>query len=440
MLAERTEEMKENKNLPQSWIQCKLGDVFTTSSGGTPKRGNPAYYGGSIPWIKSGDLDKGIITQAEEFITDEGLANSSAKLFPKGSLLIALYGATIGKLAFLGIEATTNQAVCCIYQNNNYNMNLLFYYLTLKKDFIIKLGKGGAQPNISQEIVKALNLPVPPTAEQERIVEKIEELFSDIDDGIKTLEKTKLQIKQYRQSVLKSAFEGKLYKTTKWKSLKVKDISENIQYGYTESATQEKIGPRFLRITDIQNNTVIWSNVPYCKISESEKEKYLLKNGDFVFARTGATVGKSYLISALSEQSVFASYLIRIRFKENVIDRYVKYFFQSPIYWGQIIDNQVGVGQPNVNGTRLANLDIIIPTISEQEKIVEEIEKRFEVVDALEQAFDEGLEKAKQLKQSILKKAFEGKLVPQNLNDEPASILLEKIKLAKNVTKPKKEG
>lgn len=413
--------------LPQGWVECELKDIFDTSSGGTPKRGNPAYYGGDIPWMKSGELNNGIVSEAEEFITEEGLKNSSAKLFPRGSLLIALYGATVGKLGILDFDSTTNQAICCIYQNNNYNRDFLFYYLLYKKEYLVNQGKGGAQPNISQEIIKALKIPVPSLNEQKRIVEKIEEEFGKIDEGVEKLKLAQEQIKQYRQSVLKSAFDGKLYKTTKWGKYTIKDISTNIQYGYTESASSNKIGPKFLRITDIQNNSVNWDTVPYCKISNDNKSKYLLKNGDFVFARTGATVGKSYMIQNLNEEAVYASYLIRIGFMDNIETKFIKYYFQTNEYWAQIADNQVGIGQPNVNGTKLGNLTINLPTVDEQKQIVKEIEKRFKVADEVERVITENLEKAEQLKQSILKKAFEGRLVPQDPTDQPASELLAQI-------------
>src|SRR5690606_20534806 len=101
--------------IKEDWIECTLGEVFKTTSGGTPSRRNANYYNGSIPWVKSGELDKGIINETEEKISKEALKNSSAKIFPKGTLLIALYGATIGKLSFLGIEASTNQAICGIF-------------------------------------------------------------------------------------------------------------------------------------------------------------------------------------------------------------------------------------------------------------------------------------------------------------------------------------
>ncbi len=193
-----------------NWEEKQLKDIFNTSSGGTPKRGNPAYYGGTIPWLKSGELNNGIVTKAEEYITEEGLKNSSAKIFPRGSLLIALYGATVGKLGILDFDSTTNQAICCIYQNKNYNRDFLFYYLLFKKEYLVNQGKGGAQPNISQEIIKALLIPVPTLDEQKQIVAEIEKRFEIADEAERVIAENLEKAEQLKQSILKKAFEGRL--------------------------------------------------------------------------------------------------------------------------------------------------------------------------------------------------------------------------------------
>jgi type I restriction enzyme S subunit len=247
--------------------------------------------------------------------------------------------------------------------------------------------------------------------------------------------------------VLKWAFEGKLTNPhikdgelpEGWRKDIVNNIVMSIQYGYTESSSNSVVGPKFLRITDIQNNRVNWESVPYCPINNDEIDKYLLKDGDLLFARTGATVGKSFLIKGNIPKSVFASYLIRLRFPKEIFDKYVWYYFQSPLYWNQITDKKVGTGQPNVNGTTLGKLEIIVAPFSEQHRIVSEIESRLSVCDKIEESIATALQQAEALRQSILKKAFEGKLVPQDPNDEPASVLLERIKAEreKNKKKPK---
>jgi len=187
--------MIESNNIPKHWQVRKLGEVCRTTSGGTPNRSQPKYYNGNIPWVKSGELNKGVILDTEEKITEEAIKNSSAKIFPKGTLLIALYGATIGKLAFLGIEAATNQAVCGIYKNEKVDSKYLFHFLFYRRPKLVKQSIGGAQPNISQGILKELEIPLPPLPEQLAIVSKIEELLSEFENGKQQLLTVQQQLK-----------------------------------------------------------------------------------------------------------------------------------------------------------------------------------------------------------------------------------------------------
>lgn len=216
-----------------------------------------------------------------------------------------------------------------------------------------------------------------------------------------------------------------------WAWTRLGNISYDIQYGYTESSSDEPVGPKFLRITDIQNNNVNWHKVPYCPISDAEKSKYLLRPKDIVFARTGATVGKSYLLKGDFPESIFASYLIRVSLSKSISEVYIADFFQSLTYWKQITEGQVGIGQPNVNGTKLSMLIVPLSPFDEQGKLAEEVESRLSVIDQLEQTVITALQQAEALRQSILKKAFAGQLVPQDPNDEPASALLARIRAVK---------
>jgi type I restriction enzyme S subunit len=197
-------------NLPSSWSIAKLGDICETTSGGTPSRKRLDYYNGNIPWLKSGELNNNVIFEAEEFINEDALKNSSAKIFPKGTLLVALYGATVGKLGILGIQATTNQAICGIFESKIIDTMFLYYLLFFNRPTLLEERIGGAQPNISQLVIRNLSLVIPPLKEQHRIVSKLEELFSQLDIAVAELKKAKEQIKTYKQSVLKYAFKGKL--------------------------------------------------------------------------------------------------------------------------------------------------------------------------------------------------------------------------------------
>ncbi len=168
-------------DIPESWRWVRIGDIFETSSGGTPTSSNKSYYGGDILWVRSGELSQKYIYDTEIKITEEGLNNSSAKYFDVDTVCIALYGATVGQVAILKVKATTNQAVCGIFPIKGIEPEYLRYFLVSQRKNFMAMASGGAQPNISQDKVKNTLLPLPPLAEQRRIVAKLEEMFEEID-------------------------------------------------------------------------------------------------------------------------------------------------------------------------------------------------------------------------------------------------------------------
>ena len=211
-----------------------------------------------------------------------------------------------------------------------------------------------------------------------------------------------------------------------WCWCRLEDIAYSISYGVSESAKSEG-KYRLLRITDIQDNTVNWETVPYTDFDESKASGYLLNDGDILFARTGATVGKSYLVNGINDKAIYASYLIRVQTYKEVFPEYVKYFFESGFYWEQIGSSSIGIGQPNVNGTILSQLMIPIPPKEEQHKIVDNLKGRHNIVDVIEGHKENLRTSIKQAKSKILDLAIHGKLVPQEPMDEPASKLLKRI-------------
>ena len=218
-----------------------------------------------------------------------------------------------------------------------------------------------------------------------------------------------------------------------WEWTTINDISKSILYGVSESAkTNGKY--RLLRITDIQNNSVQWDSVPYTDFDENKAKSYLLSDGDILFARTGATVGKSYLVQGLTEGAIYASYLIRVQTYDAVLPQYLKFYFESGYYWEQIEQGSVGVGQPNVNGTILGNLHVPIPPLNEQFRIVSELSKWMGIIDIIENTQTDLQALIKQTKSKILDLAIHGKLVPQDPNDEPASELIKHINPKAEIT------
>lgn len=198
-----------------------------------------------------------------------------------------------------------------------------------------------------------------------------------------------------------------------WTWTKIEEISLRIHYGYTASATQNDTGIKLLRITDIQDNKVDWRNVPFCSIQPDDIEKFQLKENDIVFARTGATVGKSFLIPKNIPTSVFASYLIRIDLSKQVSSKYIYYFFQSANYWRQISSKAIGSGQPNVNANSLSNITLPLCNVNEQNKIVLILEEILSSLEKSKEQLENSLKQLNSYKQSIIKKASEGSLTKE---------------------------
>ena len=196
--------------MPQGWVWTTLGEIGTWQAGGTPNRSNKAYYGGNIPWLKTGDLNDGLITNIPESITEEAVSNSSAKLNPEGSVLIAMYGATIGKLGILTFPATTNQACCACVKHDTVAQKYLFYFLMSQRTSFIEKGGGGAQPNISKEIIINTEIPLPPLKEQFRIAAQIDHWFSIIGQLESGKENLRAYVKNVKNKILDLAIHGKL--------------------------------------------------------------------------------------------------------------------------------------------------------------------------------------------------------------------------------------
>jgi type I restriction enzyme S subunit len=432
-------------------------EIGRVETGTTPSKAKAEYYGNDYPFYKPNDLNTGYYTkESKDGLSKKGIQKS--RFLPAKSVLVTCIGATIGKTGLIRIEGASNQQINAIIPYNGILPEFV-YWECISKQFqkcIFEIASATTLPILNKKKFELLPFLLPPLPEQQRIVAKIEELFTKLDAGVEALKKIKTQLKRYRQAVLKYAFEGKL--TEEWRKVnkpkeeiaspsvrndnlpeppegwiwtRVGQIADNIHYGYTESATQERVGPKFLRITDIQNNSVNWDLVPYCNIDNELKEKYLLKEGDLVFARTGATVGKSFLIVGNIPESIFASYLIRIILNDKINKKFVYNFFQSLQYWMQISKGKLGIGQPNVNAQILSQITFPLAPVLEQHKIVEEIERRFSVADEIEKVVDSSLKQSERLRQSILKRAFEGKLVNQDSTEEPADKLLERIKTEK---------
>ncbi|MGG6274104.1 restriction endonuclease subunit S [Bacillus velezensis] len=252
------------------------------------------------------------------------------------------------------------------------------------------------------------------------------------------MSKKKKTIEELLEETLVSE-EKQLYEIPEnWIWLSLKNSLNSIQYGYTETSSLQAIGPKFLRITDIQNDKVDWSAVPYCKITEKEFAKYKLEDNDIVVARTGATTGKSYLIDK-PPMSVFASYLIRLRCNDIMFPRFLWEFMKSPVYWKQITVVKKGSAQPGANAQILGNLSVPLPPLQEQKRITEKVEGLLGKIEEAKQLIEEAKETFELRRAAILDKAFRGELTRKWREEHPdienAEVLYDKII---SLIKPKK--
>lgn len=408
-----------SETIPAGWHKCQLVDICKVVTGKTPSKSIKEYFGGNILFVKPPDLDKDIfITTSQDTLSEYGF--KKAVYLPKYSILVSCIG-NLGKKGILLEEGSCNQQINAILPNDSVYYKYIYYYIDIIKSWMEENSSATTVAILNKSKFEKAPIIFPHLEEQQAIVSKIESEFEKIDLAIAKLENTLELLEKYKQSILKYAFDenspfakGNDYIPYEWEKTEIKNISKSIEYGYTTSTIKDNTGTQLLRITDIKDNYVNWEEVLYCKVENDKKEKYLLKNGDLLFARTGATVGKSYLIDNLldNQEIMYASYLIRIRFNENYCNRYyIKYFFQSNDYWEQIHSNKIGIAQPNVNGTKLGKIRLKLPDLKLQETIAKNIQKYFKNNDKLKNIALENIQKLKQLKQTILKKAFSGELI-----------------------------
>jgi len=280
------------------------------------------------------------------------------------------------------------------------------YFFCLSYDFSVH-NRGTTIPSLVKSELMQINMPLPPLPEQRRIVGILDEAFAGLATAQANAEKNLQNARALFESHLNAVF---TQRGPGWVEKKLGALSR-INYGYTESASSEKVGPHFLRITDIQGNGVDWDSVPYCTIDTSAFPKYKLTDGDIVFARTGASTGKSYLVNNPPD-SVFASYLIRVQLTdEKLLPQFVNLFFQTQSYWGRIRAGVSGSAQGGFNATKLGELVIPFPNSSKaQVSIAAQLSALSAETRRLTALYERKLAALGELKKSLLRQAFEGEL------------------------------
>ena len=414
-------------DVPESWKWVKVGNVGSWSSGATPSRTNPAYYGGSIPWLKTGDLNDGFIQEVPEYITDLALEKTSLRLNPIGSVLMAMYGATIGKLGILEIPVTTNQACCACIPYAGMNNKYLFYYLMSMRQSYIGMAEGGAQPNISKEKIVNSLIPLPPAEEQRRIVAKIEEILPYVDRYAAAYEKLEQFNAKFpedmKKSILQYAIQGKLVEqrpeegtaeelyqqiqTEKQRLIKegkikmekpLPEISEDeVPFDIPENWKWVRIGTVatilggkripagrklssndtgyiYIRVSDMKDGYVSTENLQYVPEDIFPSiSKYIIHKED-VFITVAGTIGRVGKIPPELDGANLTENADRLVFSLMDQDWLIK-CMQSSLVQNQIADATTKVGQPKLAIIRIQNMLIPLPPLSEQKRIVAKLEE-----------------------------------------------------------------
>lgn len=415
--------------MKKNWVNIELGKTAYYINGRAFKPSEWKNKG--LPIIRIQNLNN---SEAFFNYSDEEFEN---KYIVQNSDLLFAWSASLGAYIWRGNKAWLNQHIFKVECKPFVNKYYLYYILNKLIRDLYKKAHGSGMVHVTKKKFEKTLIPLAPLPEQRTIVAKLEQLFSKLDNSVENLKSAKNKLKIYRQAVLKKAFEGKLTNTNNLEWVKLDEVIETVEYGSSKKSDKKGLVP-VLRMGNIQKGKINWSDLKYTS-NIDEIEKYRLEKDDVLFNRTNSPelVGKSAIYKG-EREAIFAGYLIRIRYDRNIINGdYLNYFLNS--YVAKQYGNQVktfGVNQSNINGAKLKKYPFPKVSLAEQFQIVLEIDYRMLIFDKLEESIDESLEKAEALRQSILKKAFEGELLSdEEIEDckkepdwEPAEKLLERIK------------
>lgn len=344
----------------------KIGDVFKTSSGGTPLRTKSEYYqNGAIPWLKSGEVAQGYIYQAEEFITEEGLKNSSAKLFPINSVLVAMYGATAGQVGILKFESTTNQAVCAIYPNEKAIPEFLYSILKQQTQNFVALSGGGGQPNISQQIIKDFEIPLPPIEIQEQIVKEIEG-YQKIIDG------AKMVVDNYKPTISIKP---------EWEMVELGSVCE--KFGENIDPQTQKGSVLYVGLENIgQGNGEITGNID-SHFEDIKSTKLIFEKDVVLYGKLRPNLNKVWIAD---RNGICSTDFFALRFFEGIaIPSFYGKYLLSQKFNDEAVKGIQGASLPRISFEYFASIRVPLPSLSEQMNIVSAIDKEMQIVNANKQ-------------------------------------------------------
>lgn len=341
------------------WDIVKLGDICDTTAGGTPLKSNEEFYiPAEIPWINSGEVRNGEIFKASKYISKLGLKKSSAKLIPANSVLVAMYGATAGQVGLLRFEAATNQAVCSILPNDKFNPKFLYYILSSKTKSLIQMSVGGAQPNISQGIIKNLQIPLPPLEVQEEIVKELDGYQAVIDGAQKVVDNWK----------------PTLPINPNWEKVKLGDVCD-VRDGTHDSPKYYEIGYPLVTSKNLINGKIDFTNINYISKEDYDKicQRSNVDNGDVLYAMIG-TIGNPVVVEKNRDFAIKNVALFKVgECNQKLNNKYLKYLLDN--LTTDFNNQAIGGTQKFVSLKFIRNYHIPLPSLETQEEMVSKIEK-----------------------------------------------------------------
>ncbi|WP_192888782.1 restriction endonuclease subunit S [Vibrio bathopelagicus] len=366
-----------------SWPLVKLGDLFKVTSGGTPSRKKSEYYdGGDIHWVKTGDLHNKYVRSASEFITQEGLDGSSARLYPKGTVLVAMYGATIGACSILDIEAATNQACAAFIPTEKVDSVFLYYLLKHSKPAFVKAGSGGAQPNISGTFLKNFEIPLPPLDEQKRIA-----AILDKADAIRQKRKQAIGLAdEFLRSVFLDMFGDPVTNPKGWGVRKLQDLTSKLGSGSTPRGGKEaylSAGISLIRSLNVHDNTFIYKDLAFISNEQAEKLKnVVVQEQDILLNITGASVCRCTMVPSNVLPARVNQHVCIIRVdRELLLPEFAKRLITSTSFKQMLmrIATSGGATREALTKQQVENLTLIVPPMELQKKFCDIVGKVLDI-------------------------------------------------------------
>lgn len=420
-----------------------LGDALDQIiGGGTPSKGVPEYFKGTIPLMTVKDMKVSRPFETGFNISEEALQDSSAKIVPADTVIIATRMG-LGKVVRPKMDTAINQDLKALFPSEALEKSYLEWWLHSIARKIEAMGTGTTVKGVRLNEVKALDIPLAPLSEQQRIVEKIETLFAELDKGEEALREVQKLLARYRQSVLKAAVTGTLIAKgpNDWVSVVLGDLLADIRYGTAKKCRSDVAGTPVLRIPNVVGGDIDLADLKFTELTEKELEKLSLSEGDVLIVRSNGSanlVGRGAIVTTDAVGMAYAGYLIRLRLDRNrILPAFLHIVLNSPEVRARIERQAKSTsGVHNLNSAEMKAIAFHLPDIDTQAGLVETVEEAIGRIEQGEAWCETELKRSAALRQSILKDAFSGKLIPQDPSDEPADKLLERIRAAR-AEKPK---